>query len=453
MRRWIALLCAALTVTAAAQDAALVVEDMAIVPELDVYGQTVLYAEGVLFNQDEQAYTGITLLAEVYDDGGQLIGEGIGWPVNACLAGLLPDFALQPGARQAFAIALELYDDDDIPHRVEVFPQARPTDPDPDRDLPPLPGIVPVTRREVVSVEWVDESSLRYGAGCWRRLFTAWDWYLYDLDRDGEQAIEHPRAEFALREALHRQIGLTDPLLLNRSFLSFAPDARRMVYQGELNTFVTAEPDGSFKRVLLDNLSNRSLQGIYWLDAGRFLAYYYGAYGDPVLYFTASVDGQRLSEPPDRAAPSLITPGASPDGTRVVIAARDDQDSAGYYLKRAAYPGLELLFEAEPPGSNWPGPLFGRAAGDEVIYAALPAGDEARLACFNLQTRQLHDLSPLPLRLANDERARWWLSPDGQHIALAADGVNGGLWLVELPALGTDAVCAPPAPDDDQPGG
>ena len=38
-------------------------------------------------------------------------------------------------------------------------------------------------------------------------------------------------------------------------------------------------------------------------------------------------------------------------------------------------------------------------------------------------------------RLADDERAWWWLSTDESQIALAADGVNGGLWLIDLTAL------------------
>ncbi|MFN8451650.1 MAG: hypothetical protein U0521_24435 [Anaerolineae bacterium] len=61
----------------------------------------------------------------------------------------------------------------------------------------------------------------------------------------------------------------------------------------------------------------------------------------------------------------------------------------------------------------------------------------ASRACtsFNRDEGQLHDLAPLPLKLADDERAWWWLSPDESQIALAADGVNGGLWLIDLTEL------------------
>jgi hypothetical protein len=437
MRRGLLLVICALITTgsAAAQDGGLAVEAVEILPELDIYGQEVWYAEGLLVNRGADAYTGITLLAEVYDAADNLIGEGFGYPVNACLAGLLPDFALQPGASQPFAAALELYEGDagDIA-RVEILPQAQPTAPQPDAPAA-IPGIVPVTRREVVNVEWINDANLRYGAGCRRDLFTAWDWYAYNLDMDGEEAVSHPAAEAVASEAMLRQIGLTEPLLLNRSFLTFDPGGRRMVYQGELNTVVTAEPDGSFKRVLFDGLANRTLQGFQWLRDGRFLAYYYGAYGDPVLYFTADVNGQTLSEAPENADPSLIVPGASPDGTRIVLAA-EVGGVTGYYLKRAAYDGLDLLFEAEPPGNNWPGPLFRQDEdGATFVYAALPGEGQARLACFNLQSRRLNDLSPLPLRLTGDARGRWWLSPDNRHIALAADGTDGGLWLVSLDEL------------------
>jgi len=35
-------------------------------------------------------------------------------------------------------------------------------------------------------------------------------------------------------------------------------------------------------------------------------------------------------------------------------------------------------------------------------------------------------------RLMIPYRAQWWLSPDERRIALAANGVNSGLWLIDL---------------------
>ena len=55
--------------------------------------------------------------------------------------------------------------------------------------------------------------------------------------------------------------------------------------------------------------------------------------------------------------------------------------------------------------------------------------------CFNLESRELHKLTPLPLNLSTDERASWSLSPENNTIALAADGVNGGLWTIDLGEL------------------
>lgn len=440
MRRWMLLLLAALWFwvrLAATQDMGLVTQDVTVVPEVDVYGQTVLYAEGLLVNHGVDAYTSISLLAEVYGANDTLIGEGIGYPVNACLAGLLPDFVIQPGAAQPFAAALELYEGDaDAIQRVEIIPRSQTTGAQPGEETA-IPGIVPVTEREVVNIEWIDAANLRYGAGCWRDLFTRWDWYEYNAEQDSETALTHPKAELVEREAMRQQVGLTDPALLNRSLMSFDPNGRRMVYQNDLNTIITAEPDGSFKRVLYEGLSNRTLQGIHWLQQpGRFLAYYYGAFGDPVIYFTADVAGQLLGEPPEETIPSLIVPGASPDGTRLVIAVEQGENS-GYFLKRSAFRELDPLFNLTPPGNNWPAPLWrvDADANTTSIYVALPVDGEPRLNCFNLQTRELHDLAPLPLQLANDERARWWLSPDSSRIALAANGVNGGLWLIELDAL------------------
>lgn len=416
---------------AAAQDLPLTAQGTTITTENDIYGQPVLYAEGTLVNRGDEAYSGVSLTAEVYDADDELIGEGYGYLVNACGAGLLPDFALQPGAGQAFAVPLELYEEGE-PDRVEILATGTAQEPTPPGGPAFLSGITQVNRREIAQVEWIDEQNLRFGVGCWRDLFTELDWYEYNLRTGVQKAITHPKVEF-VTEALRRQLGLLDDLYFAASMLHYAPDSRRMVYQTELNTIITAEPDGSFKRVLFNDLSSRTLQDITWLRNGNFIASYYGAFGDPVLYFTASVDGKVLSEPPLSNPPSLIAPGASPDGMRLVIATVDENGTPGYYEKRAPYAGLELLFEAEPPGNNWPGPLWEQDAdGNRFIYAALPTDDGPRLKCFNMQTDTLHDLAPLPLQLATDERASWSLSPENNTIVLAAGGVNGGLWLIDL---------------------
>jgi hypothetical protein len=429
---WVAL------VVVYAQDSGLVVEEVTIAAQTDAFGQEIQVAQGQLLNQGDTAYNNLTLLAEVYDAQDELVGEGMGFPVNACGAGFLPDFALQPDVSQPFIVPLELYEADAEIDRVEIIPQGAPTDPqDTGSELPN--GITRVSDHEVVSVEWIDSQSLRFAAGCSRDLFTHWTWYEYNVASGVQQPAPHPKADIInnASQVMLTQLELDEPFDVENSFISFQPNGRRMAYQNSRNSFLTAEPDGSFRRLLADRLHNRTLQGIQWLQDGNFLAYYYGAYGDPVLYFTGNIEGGILSEHPVDTLPSLIAPGASPDGSRIILAATIN-DVTGYYLKLAPYHDTtELLFEGEPPGNNWPGPLYMRPPGDapRILYFARPVDGEAYLQCFNLTTRQLRDLSPLPLQLATDERAWWWLSPDNQRIALAANGLHSGLWMIELSAF------------------
>jgi hypothetical protein len=422
---------------AAAQDTPLVAQDTALTTQTDVFGQQVLTADGILLNSGDEAYSDVSLEAAVFDADDQQIGEGFGFLVNACGAALLPGFALQPGESQGFTITLELYEDDVTADHVEITAVGTPSEPKPSAAPAFLSGITQVTNREVSRIEWIDEDNLRYGAGCWRDVFTELGWYEYNVRTGVQRSVIHPKVQF-ITDALRTQLGLVDDLYFRGSMLSYDPDpnGRRMVYQTELHTIITAEPDGSFKRVLFETLSSHTLQNINWLRNGNFIASYYGAIGESVLYFTANVDGQVLSEGPLENIPSLIAPGASPDGTLIVIGAVDENDTPGYYLKRAAFAGVELLYEAELPGNNWPAPLFERDAdGASYIYVARPVDGEARLECFNRTTQEVHDLSSLPLNLNTDERTWWSLSPENNTIALAADGVNGGLWLIELDAL------------------
>lgn len=414
---------------AAAQDVPLSTGEVTVVTETDLYGQAVLYAQGTLTNDDTQAYANVSLQATAYNARGTVVGEGFGYLVNACGAGLPLDFSLQPGAAQPFSIPLEVDEGAQV-DRVDVTATGEAVDPQTVDEAELPPGISRVVGGEVVQLEWIDGESLRYGVGCFRNLFTELTWYELKVGAEPQAAV-HPKAEL-VTEVLLRQLGLLDPQYFQHSFLSYAPNYRRLVYQNELNTVLSAEPDGSFKRVVFDTLSDRTLQGITWLNEGRFLAYYYGAYGDPVTYFTAHSEGQTLSEPARNSIPSFITPGASPDGQDIIIAAEID-GTLGYYRKRAAYPTTELLFEAQPPGNNWPGPLYEQDAdGADFVYVALPTDDGAALTCFNLETQERHDLTLLPLKLSNEDRAWWSLAPDASTIALYASGLDGGLWLIDL---------------------
>jgi hypothetical protein len=438
MRRWLMIILGCwlwLAGSTAAQDNGLVAQNIVVMTEQDLYGQDVLYAKGSLVNQSGNAYGDVSLQATVFDARGNTVGEGSGYLVDVCGAGVLPDFVLQPGAAQPFAIPLELDDPTVTVDHVEIIAQGNSTEATPAATAAPLPGITRVSAHEVVAVEWIDAHSLRFGVGCWRDLFTDLEWFEYSLTGGTPQPAAHPKARL-VTDALRRQLGLVDPLYFAHSFLTFAPNERRIVYQNELSSIYSAEPDGSFKRLLFDHLSNRTLQGITWLDKGNFLAYYYASYGDPVLYFTASLDGQVLSEPVANAIPSITVPGATPNGQQILISA-EVNGKTGFYRKQAAYPTTDLLFEAEVPGNNWPGPLYEQDSdGSAFIYVALPVDSAAHLMCFNVQSKTLHDLTPLPLQLTTDERAGWWLSPDNSTIALTANGAHGGLWTVALDQLG-----------------
>jgi hypothetical protein len=417
-----------------AQSTDLVAEDIRIINTIDPFGLPVKQAVGLLRNSGEDAYNEIELIATAYDAFDQVIGEGYGFVVRACGEAVLPDFALQPGMEQTFAVTLELDNPAAGVAGVSIEALATPLEPTP-VEATTTRGITQLTSRETVRLEWTEDGSLRHGAGCWRDLFTELRWAAYDPASGDDTPITHPAVE-SVTEALRRQTGLLEDIYFQHSFLSYAPNSRRMLYQTPINTVITAERDGSFKRTLFERLATRTLQSITWLREGNFLAAYYGAHGDPVTYFTASVEGRTLSEHPENITPSIITPGASPSGERIVLATTVDEVT-GYYTRRAAYEGLELLFEAEPPGNNWPGPIW--AEPDEetaILYIALPGEDGARLTCYNLVAGELIDLALLPLLLDSDERAWWTLSPDGETIALGASGVHGGLWIIDIGLIG-----------------
>lgn len=430
------LLLFALLPVAAAQedDAALETDDISLTSETDIFGQAVQIVRGLLINPDEMAYQNISIFADVYNADDELIGEGIGFPVNACGTGLLPTFALQPQSRQTFSVVLELFENDSEIDRVDVFAQGIEVDPLPMNISQTYTGLRRISDREVVSVEWLDETSLRFGVGCHNDVFDSHDWFLYNLETGNLTEIEHPNVE-RVTDALLVQLGLTEPVDYDHSMLTFSPTSRRIVYQTDINVMLTAEPDGSFKRLIYDDLYRHSLRGFIWLPQGRFLAYYFGALGDEVRYFTASVEGQRISTGLNTITPSQTVPGPTPDGGRAVVTTTIN-DITGYYLQQTGSGAAELLFEAEPPGNNWPAPIYipdpERRA---LIYIIRPVNDVARLQCFNLGSGQLNDLSALPLQLTPDDRAWSWLSPDENTLAVAANGVEGGLWLVDLSAL------------------
>lgn len=414
--------------------------DPTIEESTDVYGVPVTIASGMLVNNWTNAYTNLSLSAEVFDEDGNLVGEGFGYPVNACGAALLPSFELQPGASQPYDIQLELYEADAKVDHVTINVLATPAEAQPEaaEDLPE--GVTQAAQGEVVMVEWVDETTIRYGVGCTRDLFTELAWFELDTTSGSSEAITHPHADDITPE-LRETLGLTDDVIFEISGIQFAPMGRRLVYQDAVHVFFSAEPDGTFIRRVFETLFNRTLQGIYWLPENRLMAYYYGAYGDPVIYFTADQDGRALSADPLYIYESLTLPGPRPDGRSAIIGGAFNDGPTGYYLKNVSNnTAPQLLLETDLPGNNWLPPLFvNRPVEDreaeEVIYLARQLEDGAQIQCLTVDDPTPRDLGSLPLTLSTDERALWWVSPDQRTVAVAATGVNGGLWLVDLDEL------------------
>ncbi len=425
------------SVSAQQQISDLAAENVQLVNSVGDFNQPVIEAVGQLSNSSRShAYTNITLNAQAFDAQGKTVGEGIGVLVNACGDGLLPDFTLQPGDSQTFSAPLELDDPNAKIARVEISATADSAALSPSDPLPN--GMQQITDDETVNVEWVDNNTFHYSTGCDSDLFLNWDWYSYDIQRQSEAPINTPFAE-NVTDTLRSRLQLSDDATFAHSMMRFAPDGQRVVYQNEKNDFLTAYIDGTYRRGLYTGLNNRSLQGIYWQPDEKFLAYYYGSYGDPVYYFTADAEARIISPPLEKNPPSVIVPGVSRDGRRVVVAGQFDQ-GVGYYLYVVTNGFFEFEFQANPPGNNFPAPIPLTLDDDDsgnidLIYAALPVDGTAHLQCFNRDEAKLYDLGSLPINLSDGDRAWWWLSPDNSRIALAANGVNGGLWLIDLTAL------------------
>ena len=396
----------------------------------DAFGGETPAAIGELFNTGADAYTNIRLTLRAYSDEERLVGEGYGFLVDACGTALL-DYALQPGAHQTFSIPYELFDEGEA-SQIKLAVAADSAPPAPAR--PDMPAVTPISEAEVVMLEWLDDDTLIFGVGCDGAVFTELSWQRYRLDTRALAHIAHPKAA-AVTPELIRNSGLTmisqsgerNPELYATSHLSFPPRAQRVVFQNDLHTLFSAELDGSFPRIIHDGLHAYSLRGFQWARGrGIFLAYYFGGYGEPVRYFMANTGGARLSLRLETMPPSITAPAPSDDGLAAVIGRVQDGKS-GYWLQYALG-GRELLLEADLPGNNFPAPILR----DEKLYIASPGHETPILQCYNLETQTLADISALPLRLTRATRAWMWLSPGGGALALASNGADGGLWLLDV---------------------
>jgi hypothetical protein len=421
-------------------DVPLVTQNVGLSEQVDIYGRTIQVALGELVNASDVPYANIALEATVYDADDEIIGEGLGFLNDACGAGLLPNYLFTVGHIQDFSIPLELYEDDAFIDRVEIEVTG-------DRagfTLPPAPlpdGITRISDQEVVTVEWQGADSLRYAIGCPRDLSAEWKYRQYNLQTDVDRALVNPYAPL-INDELRTRLNLADPLIYDNSRLSFAPNGARLVFQDAVNRLYTAALDGRLQRQALGGMNSYSLQSIQWVNDSRFIATYFGAVGDPALYFTGNAEGIAISPPARNNRPSVILPGASSDARRVVIAGTFStsagQNLTGYYIHVVTNGFFELLFEAQPPGLNYPQPVPILDPEEDIvnlIYIARPVDGMPMLQCYDRDRDVLTDLAPLPLTLADGDRSGLFLSPDQSTLALTATGANGGLWTIDLAAL------------------
>ena len=416
---------------AAQDEPALILSNTELGVQPDAFGGESPVVSGELYNQGTAAYTKVSISVEAFDAELELIGEGFGFLVDACGTALL-DYALPPGRTQAYAAPFELFVEGEVA-QVKLSIDAESVELEAPSQIE-TPSVRRVAEAEVVMLEWLDEQTLIYGAGCDGDVFTELDWRRYSLADHAVSEIDHPDAHQVTAEmiassdaALITQSGEQNPALYYGSQMTFPPNARRIVYQNDLHTIFSAELNGSYKRLIHDKLHQHSLRGFRWArNAGVFLAYYFGSFGEPVHYFVANVEGRMISNRLEELPPSHIVPGPAPDGLAVVVGRRIG-DLSGYFWQYA-FGGEELLFEAELPGNNYPAPIVTR----DLIYLIRPIDDVPSLQCYHRQARTLETISALPLRLTRESRSWSWLSPDGAKLALAANGVDGGLWWVDL---------------------
>jgi hypothetical protein len=423
----------------------LVLSNTHIESQVDAFGTLRQTAVGVLENRGTQAYTDVILTGEVIDEAGTVIGEAYGNLVDVC--GNTLSEALQPGQMRRFAAPLDLFEERE-PLDVSLVVEATQTAAEGESDLL-NPAVKQITTEEVVRVEWEDDTTLRYGVGCPSDVFTRYNWYRHVLGEDDSEVIMHPSASIVTPEFIEvtgiplisqTQGAERDPSLFDRSMLTFSPDGGRAIFQNDLHDLYSIEPDGSFRRRVQAGLYQHTLQGYLFTPQAMFLAYYYGAYGDPVRYIVATVRGGAVSLGVNEITPSVTVPGITNDGQRVIISGTfpvEGEDVTGYFWQRVRSASRELLFKTDVlPGNNYPAPVFYRKDdGTRYIYIIRPINNQPMLQCFHYESKTLTTLTSVPLDLTDSDRAGAWISPNGETLALAAIGAHGGLWQIDLSAL------------------
>lgn len=441
-------ICLIVTLPAAAQspDEDLTIDDAAISLRTDAFGVEEQVISGHITNNGDTAYTGVTIFADLASNDGEIIGEAFGYIVTACGDALL-DSPIQPDETRRYALSVDQFGDGVIDD-YEFFFTAEATEPEPLTPLSEFTGVTQISSDEIVVVEWLDENSLRYGAGCYGDLFTEHEWYEYNVDADESTAIdEHPDAGILTDTFLEltqittvTQTQQEDPSLLNDAMITLPTVSDRVVFQNDLNTIFTGNRDGSFVRLTATNLYQYTLQGFVFSPSANFLAYYFGGYGEGVRYFTARMNGGRISTAMQNLPTSTIVPGITDDGLTAITGStytdENGDEVTGYWWTSTVTGNHQLLFEGDVPGNNYPAPAYYRKDNaTRFIYLVRDVDDETVLQCFHREANELHTLTPLPLQIDTDERAWTWLSPERNYLALAANGEHGGLWLIDLNAF------------------
>ncbi len=424
------------TVPSLAQDEPMLISsNTQIKTQLNLFDEEGLVVTGDLYNFGTEAYTNINVYVEAYNEDEDLIGEGFGFLVDACGNALL-DYEMQPDKLQTFNAPFELFEDDEVAS-VQVISEATTIDAQPRPDFE-LVGVNTISTEEVVMLEWLDDDTIIYGVGCDDNVFVNLAWRQYDLSDNEVITVNHPDASF-VTETMIQQSGATmisqsgeqDPELFDRSQMIFSPQGR-VIYQNDIHTVLSTEPDGSFKRLIHDGLHQFSLKGFIWADTpGVFLAYYYGSYGEDVRYFAGNVSGNLLSARLERGQSSVTIPGPTPDGVSAVVGTTID-DVTGYYLQSSLYNTNQLLFEADLPGNNYPAPIVVDTADNRFIYIVRPIDNIPTLQCYNRSDDAVVTLTQLPFILSTEARAWSWMSPDKSRIAISINGPDSGLLWVDL---------------------
>lgn len=196
-----------LSLIAHAQDEDLQTSDLTIETRIDAFGLEQQVIVGQITNTGTSAYENISVYADLADADGEIIGEAFGFVVDECGAPVL-DFPLQPEQTRRFVAQVDVFEEGEIDD-IEVFFDATATEAETPMQFELSDAVTEIARGEVVSVEWSEDGTLRYGIGCSERIFTDYMWHQYDIAEGESAALEANPNEERITEAFIAQTGIT----------------------------------------------------------------------------------------------------------------------------------------------------------------------------------------------------------------------------------------------------